>query len=158
MNAASHVPSGVLISTFVSVTCCCAARSLPAAATIPAATVVTKSRRVSSSFSIVVVLPRREEYYPGPMRRQSVRELVFVATALAFAPVHATSLSCLRPVSGVTWLRWDEERPILDAWCESVGPPVFAPGTERSGAVSRLRVVSWNVHVGGGDLEELMSE
>src|SRR5262245_60873561 len=67
MNAASHVPSGVLISTLVSVTCCCAARSLPAAATIPAATVVTKSRRVSSSFSIVIVLPAGR-YYPDAAR------------------------------------------------------------------------------------------
>src|SRR4029453_1920821 len=62
MNAASHVPSGVLISTFVSVTCCCAARSVPAAAIMPAATVVTKSRRVSSSFSMVRVLHRGEYY------------------------------------------------------------------------------------------------
>ena len=44
MNAASHVPSGVLISTFVSVTCC-ADSSAPAAAARPAATVIdTKSR------------------------------------------------------------------------------------------------------------------
>src|SRR5882757_8219543 len=52
MNAESHVPSGVLISTVFSTTCC-ALTSEPAAAASPAATViVTKSRRVSSSFDI----------------------------------------------------------------------------------------------------------
>src|SRR5919202_3361888 len=52
MNAASHVPSGVLISTFVSVTCC-AETSAPAAAANPAATVdFTKPLRVMSSFMI----------------------------------------------------------------------------------------------------------
>jgi endonuclease/exonuclease/phosphatase family metal-dependent hydrolase len=61
-------------------------------------------------------------------------------------------------VPGVTWLPWEEERHTLDAWCESVGPPVVSPGPERTGEVSRLLVVSWNVHVGGGDVEELMSE
>src|SRR5712692_8073299 len=56
MNAASHVPSGVLISTFSSPTCC-AVTSEPAAAARPAATViVTKSRRVSSSFDMFLVL------------------------------------------------------------------------------------------------------
>src|ERR1700720_1173831 len=56
MNAASQVPSGVLISTFFSTTCC-AVTSEPAAAARPAATViVTKSRRVSSSCDMFLVL------------------------------------------------------------------------------------------------------
>src|SRR5262245_14860372 len=67
MNAASQVPSGVLISTFVSVPCCCAPRSVPAAAIMPAATVVTESRRVSSSFSMVRVPP------PGGILSEHVR-------------------------------------------------------------------------------------
>src|SRR6185295_6160842 len=53
MNAASQVPSVVLISTLVSTTPPCAAASVPSAAAIPAPTViVTKSRRVISSSSI----------------------------------------------------------------------------------------------------------
>ena len=79
-------------------------------------------------------------------------------TAWAFVPAHAISLSCLSPVPGVTWLRWEEGQQTLDAWCESVGPPVFRQGPQRTGAISRLLVVSWNSHVGGGDLEELISE
>ena len=92
------------------------------------------------------------------MRRQALPVLGFVMTAWAFAPAHAISLSCLGPVPGVTWLRWEAKQQTLDAWCESVGPPVFRLGPERTGAVSRLLVVSWNSHVGGGDLEELISE
>src|SRR3954464_1395053 len=49
MNAASQVPSGVLISTFSSTTGSPAADALPAAIASPAATdIVTKSRRERS--------------------------------------------------------------------------------------------------------------
>ena len=74
------------------------------------------------------------------------------------APLGAEPLPCLREVSGVTWLRWDEKQDVLNRWCESVGPPVFTPAPEREGAISRLLVLSWNVHVGGADLEELMTK
>src|SRR3954471_5953508 len=47
MNAASQVPSGVLMSTFVSTTCCCA--SVVTVAANPAAAMPTKLRRVISS-------------------------------------------------------------------------------------------------------------
>src|SRR4051812_11830392 len=47
MNAASQVPSGVLMSTFVSTTCCCA--SVVTVAASPAAAMPTKLRRVISS-------------------------------------------------------------------------------------------------------------
>ena len=66
-------------------------------------------------------------------------------------------LSCLREVPGVTWLRWDEGRELLDLWCQSVGPPVVAGEPVTDTEISRLVVVSWNVHVGGGRVEELIS-
>lgn len=72
--------------------------------------------------------------------------------------VRTESLACLRDVQGVTWLRWSENQDVLDRWCESVGPPVFTNAPEREGAISRLRVVSWNVHVGGADLDELIGQ
>ena len=83
---------------------------------------------------------------------------------------HADGLAFLEPVSGVTWLRWDDtrapgvddgnshEQQTLDRWCQSVGAPVFAAAAERTGEISRLLVLSWNVHVGGGDTEELIAE
>jgi endonuclease/exonuclease/phosphatase family metal-dependent hydrolase len=92
------------------------------------------------------------------MRRHAIPVLGFLMTVWALAPAHAVSLSCLNPVPGVTWLRWEEKQQTLDAWCESVGPPVFRLAPERPGTVSRLLVVSWNAHVGGGDLEGLISE
>src|SRR5579864_2382470 len=68
MNAASHMPSGVLISTFFSTTCC-AATSEPAAAARPAATViVTKSRRVSSSFDMFLVLTFDPIHFFGALK------------------------------------------------------------------------------------------
>jgi endonuclease/exonuclease/phosphatase family metal-dependent hydrolase len=71
---------------------------------------------------------------------------------------HAESLACLQPVSGVSWLRWEDEQQTLDRWCQSVGPPVFAPAPARNGDISRLLVLSWNVHVGGADTEELIAQ
>ena len=50
------MPSGVLMSTFVSTTCDCASSSAPPAAAIPAPIVIdTKSLRVRSSCSMVVL-------------------------------------------------------------------------------------------------------
>jgi endonuclease/exonuclease/phosphatase family metal-dependent hydrolase len=83
---------------------------------------------------------------------------VLVLTVTAWVPASAGApLSCLREVSGVTWLRWDEGREMLDLWCQSVGPPVLAGAPVTDAEISRLVVVSWNVHVGGGDVEELIS-
>jgi endonuclease/exonuclease/phosphatase family metal-dependent hydrolase len=83
---------------------------------------------------------------------------VLVLTVTAWAPASAGApLSCLREVSGVTWLRWDEGRELLDLWCHSIGPPVLVGAPVTDAEISRLVVVSWNVHVGGGDVEELIS-
>ena len=93
------------------------------------------------------------------MMRWHVSPLVAVALlAGAAASLRAEPLPCLREVSGVTWLRWELEQPTLDLWCETVGPPVFTPGPERATEISRLLVLSWNVHVGGADVEELMAK
>jgi endonuclease/exonuclease/phosphatase family metal-dependent hydrolase len=85
--------------------------------------------------------------------------LIAVAlTAGAALPARAEPLPCLRGVAGVTWLRWDQDQHVLNRWCESVGPPVFKSESERDGAVSRLLILSWNVHVGGADVGELIAE
>jgi endonuclease/exonuclease/phosphatase family metal-dependent hydrolase len=83
---------------------------------------------------------------------------VLVLTLAAWMPASADApLSCLREVSGVTWLRWDDGRELLDLWCQSVGPPVLAGAAVTDADISRLVVVSWNVHVGGARVEELIS-
>lgn len=89
------------------------------------------------------------------------RAFVVIALVLymsTIVPLGADPLPCLRDVSGVTWLRWNDKQDILNRWCESVGPPVFATVAEREGPISRLLVLSWNVHVGGADIEGLMAK
>ena len=91
-------------------------------------------------------------------RWRTLLVLVFALTTGALASTGAGTLSCLSPVSGVTWLRWEQGQQRLDLWCQSVGPPVFTSAPERAGEISRLQVVSWNVHVGGADVDKLMAE
>ena len=67
-------------------------------------------------------------------------------------------LRCLEPVAGVTWLRWKGNGDAaLNAWCESVGKPVLrAPVFTESAEITQLTILSWNVHVGGGEAEKLI--
>jgi hypothetical protein len=63
---------------------------------------------------------------------------VFVLTASAWVQASASEpLSCLRPVSGVTWQRWETGRERLDLWCQSVGPPVFVAPAEGDAEITR---------------------
>ena len=60
----------------------------------------------------------------------------------------------------VTWIGPTDrrDRRALDRWCAAVGPiEVAAPATRGDRAVDVLAIVSWNVHVGGGDLPSLIS-
>jgi endonuclease/exonuclease/phosphatase family metal-dependent hydrolase len=95
------------------------------------------------------------------VRRFTVALLALVAVAMsapsAQTSVPAPGLPCLEPVEGVTWLRWTEgDSAPLDAWCSTVGRPVVSESAPLSADIHRLLVVSWNVHVGGGRVEELI--
>jgi endonuclease/exonuclease/phosphatase family metal-dependent hydrolase len=70
--------------------------------------------------------------------------------------LHGEPLSCAGPVDGLTWLRSESDRQTLDLWCMSVGPPAIVSAPASSAATSRLIILSWNMHVGGGRLEELI--
>ena len=72
-----------------------------------------------------------------------------------FAPSHHT-LSCLQPVDDFTWTRWRENDQTLDLWCHSVGGPVLESQVPAQGNITGMRILSWNVHVGAGRLEELL--
>lgn len=87
-------------------------------------------------------------------------KMSFVLLLLACAPgaVRAEPMPCLQPVNGVTWVRWEREQPTLDRWCQSVGPPVFASLPVATNEISRLLILSWNVHVGGGHIEKLVAK
>jgi endonuclease/exonuclease/phosphatase family metal-dependent hydrolase len=86
--------------------------------------------------------------------------LVWVPLLLACtsASLHADPMACLQPVSGVTWVRWEREQGTLDRWCQSVGPPVFTSAPATAGEISRLLILSWNVHVGGAHIEKLIAK
>jgi endonuclease/exonuclease/phosphatase family metal-dependent hydrolase len=65
--------------------------------------------------------------------------------------------SC-RGSAGIEWqsLAGAEDRESLDTWCDSVGPPLVIPGPTDTAPLATLVVVSWNVHVGQGQVDEFM--
>jgi endonuclease/exonuclease/phosphatase family metal-dependent hydrolase len=91
------------------------------------------------------------------MTRCSKLSFVLLVLACVPAAVRAEPMPCLQPVAGVTWVRWERAQPMLDRWCESVGPPVFASLPVTTDEISRLLILSWNVHVGGGHIEKLVT-
>ncbi|WP_455369433.1 endonuclease/exonuclease/phosphatase family protein [[Eubacterium] cellulosolvens] len=48
----------------------------------------------------------------------------------------------------------------LLSWCQAVGSPVFSKPTEteKNLVIDKLTLVSWNVHVGSGDLEQFIND
>jgi endonuclease/exonuclease/phosphatase family metal-dependent hydrolase len=62
---------------------------------------------------------------------------------------------------GVSWMGPDltGDRASLHSWRRSVGPPVVIAAPAPTAASSdRLVVVTWNMHVGGGDIERLFAD
>lgn len=61
----------------------------------------------------------------------------------------------------VSWMSPDNpnDRAKLDAWCNTVGPVVLHQrGVAASPRADRLIVIGWNVHLGAGDLDRLLSD
>ena len=51
----------------------------------------------------------------------------------------------------------DRDRSHMWRWCETVGPIVFQPDPRSPAApIDRLAIVTWNLHVGGGDVDGLI--
>lgn len=48
--------------------------------------------------------------------------------------------------------------PELDRWCAAVGAPALEPGPRTDEVADSVAVVSWNTHVGGGDLAALVGD
>lgn len=72
------------------------------------------------------------------------------------APVVTAAAAPCRTSAGVTWTCTStDDRPQLDLWWKSVGSPVVTVRQGRRAAPTRLVVVSWNVHVGGGQMQAL---
>lgn len=61
----------------------------------------------------------------------------------------------------VQWLRVSSmsERTVLDRWCAGVGPSVMVQATQAPEALTLpFAVVTWNTHVGAGDLDVLIAD
>jgi endonuclease/exonuclease/phosphatase family metal-dependent hydrolase len=67
---------------------------------------------------------------------------------------------CIGTSAPITWLTPadDDHRRKLDAWCTTVGTPVVLPSEPQPTPVTRLAIVTWNVHVGAGDLVALVRD
>jgi endonuclease/exonuclease/phosphatase family metal-dependent hydrolase len=64
------------------------------------------------------------------------------------------------PAVEVAWRQPEGRRRSLDAWCTAVGPAVVhaVPDRDFGPVPDSLPVVSWNVHVGGGDVDALLAD
>ena len=78
----------------------------------------------------------------------------------AVAPVSTTSCRS----SSLRWFAPDDarERARLDAWCAAVGEPAFHPSisgaAQESIGIGDITFVSWNVHVGSGDVRAFVND
>jgi len=95
---------------------------------------------------LVVVLP----LLSAAMACVSNAPLVLGPAAAACASIGET----------VVWWRLPEgdERVRSDRWCAAVGPPAILRGAEAPPSDARFVAVSWNVHVGGGDVQALVND
>lgn len=63
--------------------------------------------------------------------------------------------------TAVHWLRLSatRERPSLDRWCAGVGPSIaLQPAAASEALTPPFAVVSWNTHVGAGDLDVFIAD
>jgi endonuclease/exonuclease/phosphatase family metal-dependent hydrolase len=98
------------------------------------------------------------------------RSLLFVCLSIAVAacqplrPALQTTplppdLACTGAPGAITWMDISEkeQRSDIDSWCHSVGAPlVVSMPDEPEGHIRRLQIISWNVHVGGGEVRQLV--
>jgi len=77
----------------------------------------------------------------------------------SFPNVLPSDLSCISPADGVSWVRPAPAAHLqtLDAWCASVGPPWLHTIEAPTSSADTIVVVSWNMHVGRGRLDSLLT-
>lgn len=81
---------------------------------------------------------------------------------VALTPLDTTPCPAATPATG--WVAPDEatggaDRPLLSAWCESVGPAIVSrrvPDGPTDVSAAGLIVATWNIHEGGGDLQRFV--
>jgi endonuclease/exonuclease/phosphatase family metal-dependent hydrolase len=72
----------------------------------------------------------------------------------------AVSSPCAATTGTVNWFRipTGDERRRSDEWCAAVGPPAIETARPKGPTDNRLTIVSWNVHVGGGNVSALLTD
>jgi endonuclease/exonuclease/phosphatase family metal-dependent hydrolase len=75
-----------------------------------------------------------------------------------------SSHACRQTLPADAIVRWVEpegrrDRDALARWCDTIGPVLIQPlAVHPSGApIDRIAIVTWNVHVGGGDVGDLVA-
>jgi len=100
--------------------------------------------------------------------RGTVLALTVAVTSCAHRPpmaIQPVASSCHQVIPdrtrSVLWIAPDEarDRDRLSRWCQTVGPVLVESRTENSARpiIDRLAIITWNVHVGGGDVEDVIS-
>jgi endonuclease/exonuclease/phosphatase family metal-dependent hydrolase len=131
---------------------------LPHAQAKSEATTALNSRALECRTSI-----RNTSAGPATITR-AMRTVIVLALAASVGCVgnRAPTSAALEPTcaasngAGVHWARTAPAREIesLNRWCAGVGPPSrVAAGSSQADPTGPLAIVSWNTHVGGGDLD-----
>jgi endonuclease/exonuclease/phosphatase family metal-dependent hydrolase len=95
---------------------------------------------------------------PLRLRAAALAALAATGCALASSGAAPPAPARCRDAARVAWLV-PASSPELDRWCAAVGAPALepAPGAGE-GVADSVAVVSWNTHVGGGDLAALVGD
>src|SRR4029079_18395399 len=98
----------------------------------------------------------------SPAPRRAV--LAWLLTLFAVAGAAAQVSTRAAPDDGLSPIRWvrvgaDNEVTALKRWYAGVGPPFVEPRQSSDDAAPEVPViVSWNTHVGAGDVEKLVAD
>jgi endonuclease/exonuclease/phosphatase family metal-dependent hydrolase len=92
--------------------------------------------------------------------------ILLTATACAHAShlsdvsIPLAALSCRQSVASADAPVWSGANAVgaLARWCSTVGPALFRPqpAFDAWSPIDRLAIVSWNIHEGAGDVDELV--
>jgi endonuclease/exonuclease/phosphatase family metal-dependent hydrolase len=84
-----------------------------------------------------------------------------VPDAASAAPAHCPAIAQDTAAAGaIRWVRdaAPVDREVLDAWCRGVGAAVVTNGAAARLRLDSLLVLTWNTHVGGGDVDALVAD
>jgi len=104
--------------------------------------------------------------FPRAWRATIAAALLSLGIGVAYvgsaAPATASpEPTCAAPSAGLRWVRVSTpgERAALDRWCSGVGPPTRIDASHAAeNFPGPIPIVTWNTHVGGGDIDRLVAD